>query len=288
MFDAVTFPDFSAVATGPGIKYVIMFALVGSLESLLSAKAIDLIDPWQRKTDMNRDMVAIGVGNTLAASVGGLPMISEIVRSSANINNGARTRFANLFHGLFLLGFVAMVPTLIHEIPLSALAAMLVYTGYRLASPHEFVSTYKIGRDQLLIFTSTLVATLATDLLIGIGVGIAVKLALHVARGAPLGALFRANIEVTEVDRGAYRVRIRDAAIFSNWIALKKQLTGLDEEHDLVVDLSETRLVDHTVMTKLEELRRNVQQRGHVLEIVGLDNHACRSKHPHAARRRSG
>ena len=185
MFRALTFPDFSGLMTTTGVKYVVMFALIGSLESLLSAKAIDSIDPWKRKTDQDRDMLAVGAGNTLSAFVGGLPMISEIVRSRANIDNGARTRFANAFHGSFLLVFVALVPGLINQIPLAALGAMLVFTGFRLASPHEFVHMYHVGREQFIIFVSTVVGVLATDLLMGIAIGICVNVVLHLKKWRP-------------------------------------------------------------------------------------------------------
>lgn len=146
MFDDITFPDFTVLSQFKAWKWAMMFFIIGTLESLLSAKAIDLLDPWKRKTNMDRDVLAVGVANLAAASVGGLPMISEIVRSKANIDNGARTRFADLWHGVFLLTCVALIPTILHRIPLAALAAMLVYTGFRLAHPSEFLSVWRIGK----------------------------------------------------------------------------------------------------------------------------------------------
>lgn len=286
MFAAITSPDFRALATADGWKWVAMFALIGSLESILSAKAIDVLDPWKRRSNLDRDMLAVGVGNTLAALVGGLPMISEIVRSKANIDNGARTRLANLFHGLLLLLFVALVPGLIHRIPLAALAAMLVYTGCRLASPREFISVYRIGSEQLVVFTATLIGVLATDLLVGIAIGIAVKLLLHLLHGVPPQALLRPNLAIEQDADGAQRVTIRHAAVFSNWIALRRRLRPLENGGQIVIDLSEARFIDHTVMEKLHELEEELAQRNCQLRVVGLDSHRQLSAHPLAARKR--
>ena len=191
MFKSLPFPEFSALAQPKAWKWVFMFFIIGSLESILSAKAVDLIDPWKRKTNLDRDIVAVGVGNLCAAMVGGLPMISEIVRSRANIDNGARTRFADMWHGIFLLVCVAFVPMYLHLIPLAALAAMLVYTGFRLAHPTEFVNVFRIGREQLAIFVTTIIMVLWTDLLIGVAAGIALKMMFHIADGLPPRSLFK-------------------------------------------------------------------------------------------------
>lgn len=287
MLNAVTFPDFSGLLQPMAWKWVLLFALIGSLESLLSAKAIDAIDPWKRKTNLNRDTFAVGLGNLVSSCVGGLPMISEIVRSRANIDNGAQTRFANMFHGLFLLVCVALFPALIHRIPMAALAAMLIYTGFRLAHPREFVHAYKIGRDQLIVYVTTIVAVLATDLLIGIGIGIALNLILHRLSGVPVRALFRPGIVVTTEADGSCRVQASDPAVFSNWLRFRRELitAGIIQQRSVTVDLSEATLVDHTVMEKLHELEMDFQQAGVELRIVGLDNHRPLSDHPHAARR---
>lgn len=272
MFAALTTPDFSSLATPKGWKWVIMFALIGSLESLLSAKAIDSLDPCRRKSNMDRDMLAVAIGNTLSAFVGGLPMISEIVRSKANIDNGAKTRFANMFHGLFLLSFVALVPWLIHRIPLAALAAMLVYTGFRLASPKEFIHVYKEGREQFVIFTITLVGVLATDLLIGIGIGIAVNLLFHICRALPLTALVKPHLHIRQDDT-THVIKVEHFAVFSNWILLRRRIMSLNSDREIIVDLSETRLVDHTVKEKLHDLAMEFAEQDRKLSVLGLERH---------------
>lgn len=286
MFTALTFPDFSGVMTSTGITYIIMFSLIGSVESLLSAKAVDQIDPWRRKTNMDKDLLAVGIGNTAAAFVGGLPMISEIVRSKANIDNGAHTRFANMFHGLFLLAFVALVPALIDRIPLAALAAMLVFTGFRLASPAEFIHMYKIGREQFIIFVSTIIGVLATDLLVGICIGIFVKAVIHLINGAPIISLFKPSITAESQGDDGATIKVGSSAIFSTWISLKNRI-GRQSERKIVVDLSETKFVDHTVMANLEALAKEFAESDRQLLITGLDEHRPLSEHHLAARKKS-
>jgi MFS superfamily sulfate permease-like transporter len=266
-----------------------MYALIGSLESLLSTKAVDLLDPWKRKTNLNRDLLVVGVGNLAASCIGGLPMISEIVRSRANIDNGARTRFANLFHGLFLLICVSFLPMVIHRIPLAALASMLIYTGFRLAHPREFVHVFKIGPEQLIIYVSTIVGVLATDLLWGVVIGIAVKFAIHMLNGLPVRSIFKPYLEVVEDDPETYRIIASYSAVFSNWIPFRRQVVnaGMVQHKNVVLDMTECRLVDHTVMEKLHELESDFKQEGLFLRIEGLENHRPLSKHPYAARKRA-
>ncbi len=292
MFDYITTPDFSVLVSSEHAavawKWVFMFFVIGSLESLLSTKAIDIIDPWKRKTNLDRDMLAVGVGNLCSALVGGLPMISEIVRSKANIDNGARTRFADMWHGVFLLVCVALIPTLLHRIPLAALAAMLIYTGFRLTHPKEFMHVYRIGPEQLLIFVGTLVGVLATDLLIGIFIGIGIKILIQLFNGVPVHSLFKPYLDLEIQDDKTIRVVARYSAVFSNWILFRRQLVqaGLEQQKNVVLDLANTQLVDHSVMDKLHELQGDFEDAGLRLEITGLEGHAQLSEHPLAARKR--
>ncbi len=285
ILNALAFPDFSQVTSAASIKYIIMFTLVGSVESLLSAKAVDQLDPEHRQSNLNRDLLATGAANLVAAAIGGLPMISEIVRSSANIDAGARSRMSNFFHGAFLLLFVACLPDLLHQIPLAALGAMLIYTGLRLASPGEFVKTWRIGPDQLGVFLTTMFVTLLTDLLVGVAAGVLLELAVHVVRGAPLGGLFRAHAEAHDDEFGQRVIRVTRALSFTNYLGLKQQIHVLAVGADAVVlDLEQTSAVDHTVLQRLHHLMQEWQRLGRNLSIRGLESHRPASRHALSAR----
>jgi MFS superfamily sulfate permease-like transporter len=265
LLNAVTFPDFSGITTETGIKYTVLFAIIGSLEGVLSAKAIDGIDPWGRKTNLDRDLLATGLANTLSAFIGGLPMISEIVRSKANIDNGARTRFANFYHGLFLLLCVALIPGVINHIPLAALAALLVITGYRLASPHEFITVYREGKDQFIIFVSTILGVLATDLLKGLAIGIGVRIVIHLIRGA---SIFRLNAKIIPERDKSITIFLRGSIVFSSWIPLSKHLDRfLKEGKRVTLDISETKFMDRRVMSKVYDRANIYKENGLELSV---------------------
>jgi MFS superfamily sulfate permease-like transporter len=282
-----SFPDFGKIADLEFWEAVVAIWLVGSLESLLSATAVDKLDPYKRTSNLNRDLTAVGIGNIISGMIGGLPMIAEIVRSSANVNNGAKTAWANFFHGAFLLIFVALFPLLIHEIPLASLAALLVFTGFRLASPKEFAKTMEIGLDNFVLFIVTIIGILATDLLIGVLIGIAVKLLIHIARGVKLSNLFTMAYHVKQTDENTYHVAISGAAVFSNFMGLKSMLSNLPEHKTIFFDLSEANLIDHTVMEFIHEFSHDYAHSGGTCEVVGLDEHEPYSDHPLAARRKN-
>jgi len=283
--DAITLPDFTHILSGVSIQYIILFALIGSIESLASAKAIDTLDPFKRKSNFNKDLVAIGVGNAAAGMVGGLPMISEIVRSSANVNNGGKTRWANFWHGLFLLVVLAFVPYLLHYIPRAALGAMLVFTGFRLASPREFAHMLHVGKMELVVFTVTIAVTILEDLLLGIIAGIITKLVIHLLRGTPASVLFKPSVVTHEFDANTVRLEVKKAAIFSNYIGLKRHIMSVDPRKNVVIDLSGAKLVDHSVMEYLHELTGDFARQGRSFTVTGLERHRPYSHHPFAARR---
>jgi MFS superfamily sulfate permease-like transporter len=284
--DCLVFPDFSRFGTLAFWNAVLGLWLIGSLETLLVASAVDRLDPENRRSDLNRDLTAIGIGNVLSGLIGGLPMIAEIVRSSANVGYGARSSGSNFFHGLFLLLFVALFPHLIRDIPLASLAALLIYAGYRLASPKAFARTLDVGAEQLALFVITLIGILATDLLIGVAIGIIAKLLMHRWQGVSFRNLFRLSYRITQEAGGGYRIKISGAAVFSNSAALKNELAALPAGGTVVLDLTHAYLIDHTVMDCIDRFRRDYTGLGGQCEVRGLDRYEPYSDHPLAARRR--
>ena len=276
--------DFSAIGSYVFWKYVIMFLLVNSLESLLTVKAIDGLDPWKRISNPNKDLIAVGMGNGISGLLGGLPMISEVARSSANITFGGRTQWANFFHGLFLLIAMLLFIPIIEMIPNTALAALLIAVGYRLASPNEFFKTYKIGSEQLVIFIITIVVTVSTDLLVGVGSGILMKFFFHILNGAPLRSLFKAQYEVYE-NNGDYSIKIKDSAIFSNLIGYKKMFHKIKPGKKVTINFSEARIVDHSFMEQMHHFEEEYQQSGGSLVVQGFESFKFASNHPLASRK---
>lgn len=276
--------NFSGIGTFVFWKYVLMFLLVGSLESLLTVKAMDSLDPWKRISNTNKDLIAVGGGNVLAGLLGGIPMIAEVARSSANIAFGGRTRWANFFHGGFLLLAMLLFIPVIEMIPNAALAALLIAVGYRLSSPHEFFKTYKIGSEQLVIFVTTVIITISTDLLVGVGAGILMKFFFHIINGAPLKSLFKSNYELNRID-GHYVIKVKDSAIFSNLIGYKKMMRSLEPGKKVTFNFSEAKIVDHSFLEALSHFEEEYAHNGGDVAVRGFDNFRASSNHPLSTRK---
>lgn len=276
--------DFSAIGTFTFWKYVVMFLFVSSLESLLTVKAVDSLDPYKRHSNYNGDLVGQGFGNAIAGFLGGLPMISEVVRSSSNIGFGAKTKWSNFFHGVFLLIAMLLLIPVIEMIPNSALAAMLIYAGYRLAAPKEFIHTYQIGKEQLAIFLTTIIVTLAEDLLLGIFAGILVKMIFHVVRGVKIGRLFKAKIRLENNENDTIIFHIEEAAVFTHLVKIHKLLDAQPRQKSIVISFENCRLIDHSFMAFIDFYKRDYENEGGSFTILGHDALTPLSQHPLATR----
>ncbi|OYX39130.1 MULTISPECIES: SulP family inorganic anion transporter [unclassified Sphingomonas] len=232
-----TFPDFSAIGSTALWTTAITLAIVASLESLLSVKAVDELDPRRRTTDKNWELLAQGSGNIVSGLIGGLPVTSVIVRSSANVMAGAESKASSVMHGIWLLVSVAFIPAVLNLIPLSALAAVLIATGYKLTNPALFIERFRQGFSQFIPFVVTIGAILFTDLLIGIMVGLVVGFVFVIARN------FRPAITFA-VDGEDCLLRARRNLYFIHKYELQQALNKVPDGSVLVIDLSSTNYVD--------------------------------------------
>ncbi len=245
-FSFFSSPDWGMIMNKNVWIIAITLALVASLESLLSIEAIDDLDPYQRVTPTNRELKAQGFGNLFSGLLGGLPVTSVIVRSSANVNAGAKTKMSTIYHGILLLVSVAFVPAILNMIPKTALAAILIFTGYKLAKPALFIAFYKKGWDQFLPFVITIVAILSTDLLKGVIIGIGVGLFFVIRSN------FRSSVVVVN-DNNRYLIRLRKDVSFLNKPIIKKKLEEVPENSHVLIDAGRADFIDKDIIEVIED-----------------------------------
>jgi len=259
----LTFPDFSVLSKPVVYGAALTLAVIASLETLLTIEAVDKIDPQQRKTPANRELFAQGVGNMISGSLGGLPMTSVIVRSGANLNAGCQTKVSTIFHGLLLLACVALLPRWLNQIPLSALASVLIVTGYKLASPKVISQMWKEGKYQFLPFAITILTIVLTNLLTGILVGLGVSL-LFILRSN-----FRRSIhQVMEkhVTGDVLRVELAPQVSFFNRAALQKILMEVPRGGRVQIDARNTDYIDPDILDLLADFKE-VTSKAHGVEV---------------------
>ena len=282
------FPDFGKVLEMDFISAVIGITLIASIESLLSIKAVDKLDPQKRRSNVNKDIRALGLATVISGFLGGLNVVTVIARSSVNVNNKGSNRSANFFHAAFLILFILLFATELRKIPLAALAAILVYTGYKLASPENIKKVFKIGKEQLLIFLITLIVTISTSLITGILIGIFSTFIIHVFINKDIllfvRNLLKPNVLMFKED-GKYFVSVDNFSSFLNYTKLKSKLNQIPENEEVIIDFSLCDFVDHSVMENMDSYAETFKRKGGYLEIIGLDNYSTRSEHPFALRK---
>ena len=272
------------------IGVVFSITLIAIIESLLSIKAVDKLDPKKRRSNVNKDLRALGLASVVSGFLGGLNVVTVIARSSVNANNGGTNRSANFFHAAFLVLFVLLLGKQIQMIPLTSLAAILVYTGYKLATPENLLRIYRIGPEQALIFLVTLVTTLLTSLITGIAVGILFTFLTHLFLSKNLLMftmnIFKPNVLMyREEQSGNYYVSVKNFCSFLNFYRLKKKLDQIPESEHAIVDFSLCDFVDHTVMDGLNDYQRSFARKEGVFETIGLDIHSSETDHPFSVRK---
>lgn len=257
--------DFSAIGNWLFWKSVFMILFVSSLESVLTVKAVDQIDPLRRTGNINGDLIAQGTSNFFSGLLGGLPSISEVLRSSANINFGGRTRWANFFHALFLLLAMAFTIPLIEKIPNTALAAMLFFAGYNLCAPKHFREIFRIGQTPFAIFLTTILVTLAEDLLLGVLAGIILNIIMHCVKGAKLRDLFRSAVHL-ETHAEEVNIRISGAAAFTNTTGIRKKIKIPAGTKRIYISTRSVYFMDFSFLSFLRTTTRNWENAG--IEVV--------------------
>lgn len=251
-FGQFMFPDFSQWANPKVYTVALTLCVIASVETLLCIEAVDNIDPQKRNTNPNKELKAQGIGNLISGLIGGLPVTSVIVRGSANVNAGARTKMAAISHGVLILVCVALIPGLLNLIPLSALAAVLILTGYKLAKVSIFKEMWANGKYQWWPFIITVVAVVFTDLLTGVGIGLAAS-AFAILRGNMKNSYYFHKAEYHEGD--LILIKLSQEVSFLNKASIKLTLEHLPEHSRVLIDASDTAYIDYDVLELVREFR---------------------------------
>ncbi|MCX2739906.1 SulP family inorganic anion transporter [Pontibacter anaerobius] len=267
-FTLFTAPDFSRV-----LSYEVLFlagtlAIVASLETLLCLEATDKLDPYKRISPANRELKAQGVGNIISGLIGGLPLTQVIVRSSANIQSGGRTKLSAFIHGLLILICVMAIPNVLNMIPLASLAAILLMVGYKLAKPALFKSMYRNGMMQFLPFVVTIVAIVFTDLLTGIGIGMAVAIFFILKNSYQVSHFMHKEKSVEGGE--LYHMVLAEEVTFLNKGNILRTLRKVPEGAELVIDYTKSAVVDHDVKELIEDFRETAHTKNIRLTIHEL------------------
>lgn len=258
-------PNFGAITNPQVWLTAFTIALVASLETLLCVEATDKLDTEKRVTPTNRELLAQGTGNIVSGLIGGLPITQVIVRSSANVQSGAKTKLSAILHGIFLLIFVMLAPGLLNMIPLSVLAAILFTVGYKLAKPILFKTMYNLGWKQFLPFTVTVLGIIFTDLLVGIGMGLTVGVVIILIKSYQNSFFLHA-----EKDEGTKRVKmtLAEEVTFFNKGAILKELDSLEPGTYLELDISNNRYLDHDIIEILDDFSHKAKLRDITIQII--------------------
>jgi MFS superfamily sulfate permease-like transporter len=253
-------PDWAGIFNSSVITTAFTIAIVASLETLLSIEAADKLDPYKRITPLNRELKSQGVGNLVSGLLGGLPITAVIVRSSANISSGARTKASTIIHGLLLLISVLTIPSLLNKIPYACLAAILLYTGYKLAKPSLFIDMYRQGFSQFIPFMVTLAAIVFTDLLMGIGIGLLVGIYFV------LKTNFHEAITVTSSGDN-FLLKLNKDVSFLNKLLLRQSFEKIPDGATLIIDGGSSQFIDHDIVETIRDFMLNAPNRGIKVEV---------------------
>jgi MFS superfamily sulfate permease-like transporter len=262
----LTFPDWSALKNPATYGVALTIAIVASLESLLSVEAVDKLDPHKRNTPPNRELLAQGAGNLVSGLLGGLPLTAVIVRSSANINAGGQSRVSSFIHGLLLLTSLLFLASVLNLIPLSALAAVLLLVGYKLTKPALYRLQWHLGWAQFVPFIVTVLAILFTDLLKGVGIGLAVGF-FYILKANAEAAFITDDVETQP---GCHYLRLSEHVSFLNKASVVQALERLPHHSHVILDGSQSQVIDHDVLEAIEAFREVAPERGIQLETRGI------------------